>query len=290
MNCLRDLLVNAIDYAGLFPPAGLGMEAAAKNYAAYRSGPDRWALGRFIVPVARLAELESAAASLLTPGEPWPLSVLGGADLAADLRAIASFRDRRRDARIASLELKASSPAEVAKAAEQIKGSVETFFEIPLADASIPLLDAIHGARARAKIRTGGTQAGSIPPADQVARFLELANQRVAFKATAGLHHPVRCVRPLTYEASSPKELMHGFVNVFLAAAFVRNGGAGKDLRELLEEQEPASFKVGASEVSWRNHKVARKELAQTHVDFILSFGSCSFDEPIRELKEIGFL
>ena len=42
---LRALLENAIDYAGLFPPADLALEQALKNQAAYVRSPDRWMLG-----------------------------------------------------------------------------------------------------------------------------------------------------------------------------------------------------------------------------------------------------
>ena len=57
-EALRTLLSGAIDYAGLFPPAALDMPSAARNYAAYRAGPHAWALGRFIVPSARLNEVD----------------------------------------------------------------------------------------------------------------------------------------------------------------------------------------------------------------------------------------
>ena len=57
-EALRTLLAGAIDYAGLFPPAALDMPEAARNYAAYRAGPHAWALGRFIVPSARLNEVD----------------------------------------------------------------------------------------------------------------------------------------------------------------------------------------------------------------------------------------
>lgn len=290
MNALRDLLAGAIDYAGLFPPAGLGMEKAVRHFATYRSGSYRWALGRLIVPVSKLDDFESAAAPLLSAEDPWPLSVLGGTDLAADLRSIRSFADRRRDAKIVSLEIKASSPAEIERAAAAIGGSIETFYEIPIADPPLELLTAVQKVRGRAKMRTGGTQAGSIPPTAQVARFLEQAHPRVAFKATAGLHHPLRCVRPLTYEPSSPTDRMHGFLNVFLAAAFVRSGLPGPELRELLEVEDPAHFKVDPSGISWQNRTLGRADLTKTRAESILSFGSCSFDEPIRELQEIGLL
>src|SRR5919107_1312328 len=58
---VRVLLTDAIDYAGLFPPAQLDMPGAVAEYAAYLDSPHRWALGRFVVPAARLADLADAA-------------------------------------------------------------------------------------------------------------------------------------------------------------------------------------------------------------------------------------
>jgi hypothetical protein len=97
MHPLRILLEQSIDYAGLFPPAGLDMRPAAENDAAYRSSPHAWALGRFVVPAARLEELEAASADLLPAqptASPWHLSVLLGADPAAEVRALGEFNCR----------------------------------------------------------------------------------------------------------------------------------------------------------------------------------------------------
>ena len=58
VESLRILLSDAIDYAGLFPPASLDMPAAAENFARYLNCEFRWMLGRFVVPAERLAELE----------------------------------------------------------------------------------------------------------------------------------------------------------------------------------------------------------------------------------------
>src|SRR5215216_2608933 len=64
---LRVLLQDAIDYAGLFPPAQLDMSGAVAEYASYLGSVDAWALGRFVAPVARLDELVAAAVSLGGP-------------------------------------------------------------------------------------------------------------------------------------------------------------------------------------------------------------------------------
>ena len=289
MSCVRDLLVNAIDYAGLFPPAGLGMEESVRNYAAYRKGPDRWALGRFVLPVARLEEFEKAAAPLLEEGEPWPLSVLGGTDLAADLRAIEAFRERHlKDARIASLEIKTGTAAEISKAAATIAGRIETFYEIPIAQDPRELLDAVHAVRGHAKVRTGGTAKGAAPSPAELARFLDLAQSRTAFKATAGLHHAVRSVRPLTYEAGCDTDVMHGFLNVFIAACIAPLRLKDKPVQAVLEEQDPRNLHVDPP--GWKNLDLDPDEVRQFRSTFILSFGSCSFVEPIAELKELGLL
>ena len=86
MSAIHILLRNSIDYAGLFPPAGLDMKSSVENYARYKSGPSSWALGRFVVPVERLAELQAAAQPhLIGTGAPWQLTALLGTELDSNL-------------------------------------------------------------------------------------------------------------------------------------------------------------------------------------------------------------
>lgn len=56
---LRALLHEVVDYAGLFPPARLGMQPAVENYLRYRTEAQAWMLARFVCPCARLEELAS---------------------------------------------------------------------------------------------------------------------------------------------------------------------------------------------------------------------------------------
>src|SRR5262249_57509614 len=95
-HSLRDLLSGLIDYAGLFPPAALDMRTATRKYAEYRESEYRWALGRFVVPVARLDEFEKAAEGILPDGgwegdEFWRLSALSGGDLSSHFYRIPHF-------------------------------------------------------------------------------------------------------------------------------------------------------------------------------------------------------
>lgn len=137
----------------------------------------------------------------------------------------------------------------------------------------------------RAKIRTGGVTPDAFPDAASVAAFIrKCAENGVAFKATAGLHHPVRCVKPLTYEPDAPTGTMHGFVNVFMAAALLQQA------ETILTETDARAFEFGDDSASWRGHAVATEDLIRIRSEFAISFGSCSFEEPIADLKELGWL
>ncbi|HSB56150.1 MAG TPA: hypothetical protein VLD58_17435, partial [Gemmatimonadales bacterium] len=79
----RALLTGLVDYAGLFPPAGLSMRETMANFAAYQTRPDAYALARMVVPVSRLFEFEETWAGLDASARAarWPVSALAGADV-----------------------------------------------------------------------------------------------------------------------------------------------------------------------------------------------------------------
>lgn len=289
-TALSRLLEGLIDYAGLFPPAALPMEETVANYALYRAGAEREMLGRLVVPVARLGEFESAANGMATGGDgAWAISALPGADLRAELEAIAAFNERNRGrAVVDAIEAKVATSAGIATASELIPAAIETYFEVPVVDDPDPLVEAIAIAGRRAKIRSGGLTQEAFPPEAQIARFIARCNTRgVAFKATAGLHHPLRCVRPLTYEPSSPTGTMHGFLNVFLAAALVHNGYPVALAEQLLGDDDPASLLVESDSIAWRGHRLTTAEIASSRRRLAISFGACSFREPVAELAAL---
>jgi hypothetical protein len=97
----------------------------------------------------------------------------------------------------------------------------EAYFEFPLSGCG-DFIAAVAACGRRAKIRTGGETADKFPAAESAVEFIRLCGAaNVAFKATAGLHHPLRSVHRLTYQPGSPSGMMHGFLNVFLAAALL---------------------------------------------------------------------
>ncbi len=291
----RFLLTELIDYAGLFPPAALDMPTAVRNYDAYRRGEYNWMLGRFITPAARLQEFEQAAADFLPRnGEenPWRLSALAGNDLKADLEKIAGFNQRHaRRAVIDAIEIKAERADQIEAAMKLMPAELTAYFEIPIASDPRALVKTIAETGARAKARTGAVTPEGFPSSFDLARFIAACeSEEVAFKATAGLHHPIRSVNRLTYEPESATALMHGFLNVFLAAAFAQNGMSVEQLVELLEERSPEAFRFELDSAFWRDQMLVNGRLRNTRSLLAIAFGSCSFEEPIEDLKKIGLL
>jgi hypothetical protein len=298
-QALRILLEGLIDYAGLFPPAQLDMVEAIRNYATYRRSPHSWMLGRFILPVGRLDEFAQAAehGPRDNEAEIWPLSVLGSTQLETDIAAVNSFNQQRTmgdlavNAVVDTIEIKATRIDEVETALRMIPLTLTCYVEIPIANDPAKLIQAIAESGALAKVRTGGVTADSFPSAPDLAHFIALcAKEDVGFKATAGLHHPLRAINRLTYQANSATALMHGFLNVFLAAAFAQNGMDETQLTALLEETSPAAFRFTEDSVFWHEQMLVKTHLRNTRRLFATAFGSCSFTEPLEDLQKIGLL
>ncbi len=316
VGSLRALLEGLIDYAGLFPPAAVDMQTAVDNYARYLSGPHRFALGRFIAPASRLEEFASTFSSVHT-NEKWHLSAIIGADHAEEFGRVQAFNTELQGrALVDVVEVKASSVEEVRKIVLKVPDGVMPYFEI-LADSPADLFTSIVSVGGRAKIRTGGLVETAFPQAVAIAQFIiRAADARCAFKATAGLHHPVRCIRPLTYAPDAPQGKMHGFLNVFLAACAY--GGLGEQVNRQFREQVktailaflmnevPTNFSFTDDKVTARglltetsdgvtrnsNYElsVTTEVIRHARENFAIAFGSCSFEEPIEDLQNLQLL
>lgn len=316
-RAIQTLLGSAIDYASLFPPAQLTLSAAAEAFTRALTGPRSWLLGRFVCPATKLPDLSRAAAALM-PGthatsgyrehadvsEPWRLSVL--VDSAADLETIDAFNDHhsREDHGLAfadAVELKPADLAQLDAMLDQVPEDFFAFFELPPPD-RLPGQDprgfvaALADSGAAAKLRTGGITADAFPTPEFVAAFLSACRAaEIPFKATAGLHHPVRGTHALTYEHNAPTCTMHGFLNLFLASALLHSGKIDQpQTAALLADTTLASpaNPVVATDVglTWRKHILDITDLARAREVFCLSFGSCSFDEPEAELKSLDLI
>ena len=312
---IETLMTGLIDYAGLFPPSKLPMETAVENYAKYLRGDHEQFLSRFICTTSRLEELSKHGAMVM-PGtyatsgyrenadmqDPWQISAVITGNLEEDLEKIYAFNEHHDHeehglAMVDVIEMKITEPSDVDEIMEILPAMIAPAFELP-SDVVIGgdvrgFIAAIAGNQAAAKIRCGGVTPDLYPSTGDIARFMHACSSAdVAFKATAGLHHPIRAEHALTYEPDSPRGVMHGFVNVFVAGAFVRTI-KGFDLETtiaVLEETDASNFVFTDDSVSWKDVSLPVAAFAQVRESFATSYGSCSFDEPRADLKALGLL
>ena len=301
---VRVLLDSIVDYAGLFPPASVSMATAARNFAHYRASESGWMLGRFICP-AKSLESFSREAELYLPRDAgaiaWHISVTGSGDIESDMRAIAEFNERHRvcfdecGAIADAYEVKANNVQDVQDIHERVPVTLRTFIEVPLLDDPTPIVEAIAKTGRRAKMRVGGTTADAFPSSEHIAQFLvACAHTGVVAKATAGLHHPLRDAYRLTYEDNAQHAVMYGYINVFLATALVGSGASTRDVVAMLEERDASHISFDATHCFWtggsKPYALDRAFLAQMRDRGLVSFGSCSFTEPVTETRALGWL
>lgn len=309
---LRSLVGGLIDYAGLFPPAKLGMADAVKAFARHRAGPHAYGLARFVCPMARLDEWARCAEPLLAgrspaedqaPPDPWRISVLIDGNLGDELEAIARFNQSHEvtngathkhahTALIDTIELKVQTPEIIDQAIDHLPEDLFPFFEVPADCDFRGFATALAGTGYAAKFRAGGITQEMFPPIERIADFLVAFNAaEVAFKATAGLHHPFRGSYALTYEPGSACGTMNGFVNLFLGAALLRELEIDRaTLIRVLSESSPDAFRFEESGAAWRDLHLSTEQIENARENFAICFGSCSYDDPINDLARLGLI
>ncbi|WP_103028477.1 hypothetical protein [Salinibacter altiplanensis] len=320
---LRAFLHEVVDYAGLFPPADLSLHRAFQNHAEYRHEEEAWMLSRFVLPVRRLPDLTTNR-PLLKEGAPYDLSVLGtGGDTVdafraafeRDLEAIEAFDEAHAEqAKVDVMEvslpdaLVGGSQAEGIDFLESITrtlvatgtAKLDLFFEVPLrrdAVASLPALCAAvaeHNSQqavpARTvvglKMRFGGAEPTDVPDVEEVAALIVACRDAgIPFKATAGLHHPVR-----HYDDGLDTK-MHGFLNVFGAAVLAAEHALDPpEVQAILREETADNFRFLKDAFAWRDLTVSIDDIQYARENLALSFGSCSFEEPVDHLRDLEWL
>lgn len=282
---LKTLLAHAIDYAGLFPPASHPMAEAVREYREIQDGDEAWALGRFVVPAARLQEFRDAR------GGAWQLAAIAGAELAKDMESIARFNAQSDGAKVDTAEFRALTPDALREAIGTVPAGLQRFAEWPLGSDPAPFVAVVQGTGVHAKFRTGGIVEDAFPEANILLGHLAaVIAAGIPFKCTAGLHHPVRGQYRLTYEPGSAQGRMFGYLNVMLAAAALQKGLGLDTARAILLEEDRHAMQIGDESVDWNGVTFGQDDLSRLRSDGFQSFGSCSFREPIDELQHLSRL
>jgi hypothetical protein len=140
------------------------------------------------------------------------------------------------------------------------------------------------------KLRCGGLTPGAFPPAEQIAfAIIQCRDANIPFKATAGLHHPVRQYR------AEVKTKMHGFLNVFGGGVLAHaNWLTVAQLQDIILDEDPKHFVFEDSFWQWtdgrQSYGATIEQIETARRQLMTSFGSCSFDEPMDDLRALGLL
>jgi len=300
----RALFTGLVDDAALFPPREATMMDALRGHAAHRAGRHGFLQGPFVVPARRVRELLEIDREI--KGSLRLSVTVDYADVdAAVADVVAALSDARAtDVSVVMVEMRLPSAdvpmSDLRRACDALSalrsdaGGLDVFIESSgmLTSPGEPnlLADTIVSLRSTvamfvgAKLRTGGLTDDAVPSSELVARFIAAMRDRgVPWKATAGLHHPVRGVHG--------GRMMHGFLNV-LAAALAANARALSDgqLVTVLEDAHHGDFRLTDEGFAWRDVSFDRTAIARARREALRSFGSCSFEEPVDGLCGLGML
>lgn len=261
---------------------------------------------------------------------PWRLSVLGTAarsaselfaNVADDFKRMSEFTTACGSARPDAYETRLPDDLASGSVAPDILAEVPhltfrqnpvappaMFFELPLLDDwrrnASALIRAIADLNAATpdsprhpigvKLRTGGVEPAAFPDAERVACVAaRCAECGVPLKATAGLHHPIR------HFNAALAARMHGFLNLFGGLALLSAGAGGDksrsafgeaDMCRILDDEDPRSFRFTDEAFAWREFTISAAEIAAARQHLATSFGSCSIQEPLDDLRALHLI
>lgn len=324
----KAFMAGIIDYAGLFPPASLALDAAVSEFLAHRAEDKSWILARFICSDAGLEKLVTQREKFLaTNATPVSIAVtLGGGKTEEDFHsqikkgseAIKRFNqgfspagvvdlvEIRLSAALLQLENESGMVRVLHRIWDILNPECETvFLELQLAEANVAenhwgaymarfirALSEFNRDRASPhhlagfKLRTGGLVKSDFPSLQTVVlALIGCRDHRVLFKATAGLHHPVRLY------SSEVQTEMHGFLNIFGGGALAYSRSLNPEaLLEIVADTNKAHFSFAGDFFGWKDLRLSAQEIQEARQRAVRSFGSCSFREPIFDMQELGFL
>jgi hypothetical protein len=265
-------------------------------------------LGRFIIPAGKLADLPTLSGN-------WHFSILGRSGsnaaefaqgLEEDLSCLTAFRKTQTaSADVFEVRLPTTILTSFNDQLELLnitshkltdQNKLTAYYEITMDEAwRENMQTAIHaisqhnqqtGHRNGFKLRCGGVVASAFPSAEQIAHALILCREHnVPIKATAGLHHPIR------HYNESVLTKMHGFINVFGAGLLAHAHTLTlEQTATIINDEDPSHFTFAESSFSWKDLSVNSAQIRSTRGSALISYGSCSFDEPRDDMKKLGWL
>ncbi|NUR97034.1 MAG: hypothetical protein HOV67_17475 [Kribbellaceae bacterium] len=293
MSTVPALFRHLVDDASMFPPGNLPLTEAVAAHRAHRASPYADLVGPFVCADEDLMRVATEAARTRTGSGPQPdpgvdhgplavtVVISGGA---GGIEPAVRWGDRSGDVEVQAVEIRLRDEDDLSRNALRVVRACDDCFDEETAYVEVGMdggweraLDVVADAGYAAKLRTGGLDAHLFPTSAQVAAFITACLDReLPFKCTAGLHNAVR------HTAEDSGFEHHGFLNVLLATRASLDGASQDELVHLLENRD-------GEELASRMRELTEDQAASTRRWFT-SFGSCSIDEPLADLKSLGLM
>lgn len=261
--------VGLVDDAATFPPGDAPLDAALTAYAD-RAGEAARLVRSLVVRDTDLPTVpEGTPVSVVLTGGagqvhgPAQLCQLRGLPVAGLEIALRDVDDPAGNAR------RVVAAVDAARGEAVLDEDTPVFVELPAVDPAYSWLaaaDEVAAAELRLKLRTGGLDPDAFPTPERLAAWIDAALDReLPFKCTAGLHRALPHV-----DADGCAH--HGFLTLLAATRVAFDGGSPDDVASTLRRDDPADLLT--------------LDLAGARRWFT-SFGSCSIDEPLADLREL---
>jgi hypothetical protein len=269
----RALFRRLVDDAAVFPPGLAPLPRAVQEHLARRSQPWADLVGPLLVPAAAAAEL------LAVPRDaPVDVALVARPGTALDVveRALEQL------ARDTAVTVVGTEIAWSSEWAGSLGWGLPVSVEVPRGPDLVAALEDIRDHTAgksplQAKLRTGATDALSVPDATELATFLRTCvDMDLGFKLTGGLHHAVA-------HTAADGERQHGFVNVLCATRWaLAHAAEVPELVALLSERDPAPLVDILTGMSHADASVVRA--------FFTAYGCCGVTDPVHDLSTLGLI
>lgn len=293
-KALQAFMAGLIDYAGFFPPANLDLQTSLTNYGEYLANEYGWMMSRCIIPCKALANIQE--------DYNFRYSIIVSPEVSEyEVELLSNFSPK-----IAMIEVNIADTGDqsaiyfkqlnhIASQLEQANiCNTQLFIESPqttsVAEAIAQFNNGEKGSIAVStagyKLRCGGLTGSAYPHSARVAEVISTCSSlNIPWKFTGGLHQPLR-----NYHQQLDT-MQHGFINIFGASLLHAAKQLPSDLIvEMLDDENGSNMHFTDDHFSWKSHNIATEEIKKLRENLIVSFGSCSFEEPLEGLAARGFI
>lgn len=293
-DALEMLVHGLFDYAGMFPPASLELDAAMWESArSLRLTRPHIVGADLVVSLDDLSRIDEERLQLAGFGDTEAKLAVVAVDSGDLDEAVIEVSEKAAAMagvmRIVSLEVHGTtfdSPS--LRTAAKVLGRTQLYLEPRMPDSAwarnapgvIRLLRNLDGNYATIGLKVRGSGANAIRPATLAWLIPQALTLGVPLKATAGLHHPI-------VEEAMGNAI--GFVG--LAAAIRLRQCLGEaftldNIQQCVTETQAEAFSFDG-ELSWRGHAVTLEALQDAMRKQPFAIGSCSLREPDQDMLRL---